>query len=85
MPKNTGSYYTEEFKAGAVRLGRSSPEKPIRQLAYELGIATRGLYVTGSGKQRLTVASERGSPSKSVKRLGDSGGKTGPSVRRGNP
>ena len=39
MPKSTGSRYTEEFKAEAVLLARSSSEKSIRQLAYELGIA----------------------------------------------
>ncbi len=39
MPKkSTGSRYPEEFRAEAVRLARSSPEKSIRQLAYELGI-----------------------------------------------
>jgi transposase len=43
MPKSTGSRYTEEFKAEAVRLARSSPERSIRQLAYELGIADQTL------------------------------------------
>jgi len=43
MPKSTGSRYTEEFKAEAVQLARSSPEKSIRQLAYELGIADQTL------------------------------------------
>ena len=44
MPKkSTGSRYPEEFKAEAVRLARSSPEKSIRQLAYELGIADQTL------------------------------------------
>ncbi len=43
MPKNTGSRYTEEFKAEAVQLARSSPEKSVRQLAYELGIADQTL------------------------------------------
>jgi transposase len=41
MPKSTGSRYTEEFKAEAIQLARSSPERSIRQLAYELGIRTR--------------------------------------------
>ncbi len=36
MSKSTGTRYTEEFKAEAVQLVRSSPEKSIRQLAYEL-------------------------------------------------
>ncbi len=36
MPKKTGSRYTEEFKAEAAQLARSSPQKSIRQLAYEL-------------------------------------------------
>ncbi len=36
MPKSTGYRYTEEFKAEAVQLARSSPERSIRQLAYEL-------------------------------------------------
>jgi transposase len=43
MPKSTGSRYTEEFKAEAVQLARSSPEKSIRQLAYELGISDQTL------------------------------------------
>ena len=43
MPKSTGSRYPEEFKAGAVQLARSSPERSIRQLAYELGIADQTL------------------------------------------
>ena len=43
MPKKTGSRYTEEFKAEAVQLARSSPERSIRQLAYELGIADQTL------------------------------------------
>ena len=41
--KSTGSRYPEEFKAEAVCLARSSPEKSIRQLAYELGIADQTL------------------------------------------
>jgi transposase-like protein len=36
MPKSTGVRYTEEFKAEVVQLARSSPERSIRQLAYEL-------------------------------------------------
>src|SRR5215212_6608559 len=43
MPKSTGSRYTEEFKVEAVQLARSSPERSIRQLAYELGIADHTL------------------------------------------
>lgn len=43
MPKKTGSRYPEEFKAEAVQLARSSPEKSIRQLAYEIGIADQTL------------------------------------------
>ena len=43
MPKSTGSRYTEEFKAEAVQLARSSPVRSIRQLAYELGIADQTL------------------------------------------
>jgi transposase len=35
--------YPEEFKAEAVQLARSFPEKSIRQLAYELGIADQTL------------------------------------------
>ncbi len=37
--KSIGSRYTEEFKAEAVQLVRSSPENSLRRLAYELGIA----------------------------------------------
>src|SRR5215218_7520261 len=43
MPKSTGVRYPEEFKAEAVQLARSSPERSIRQLAYELGIADQTL------------------------------------------
>ncbi len=44
MPKkSTGSRYTQEFKAEAVQLARSSPQKSLRQLAYELGIADQTL------------------------------------------
>ena len=43
MPKSTGVRYTEEFKAEVVQLARSSPERSIRQLAYELGIADQTL------------------------------------------
>lgn len=43
MPKKTGSRYPEEFKAEAVQLACSSPERSIRQLAYELGIADQTL------------------------------------------
>ncbi len=44
MPKkNIGSRYTEEFKTEAVELARSSPERSIRRLAYELGIADQTL------------------------------------------
>ena len=43
MPKSTGSRYTQEFKAEAVQLAHSSPERSIRQLAYELGIADQTL------------------------------------------
>ena len=43
MPKSTGVRYTEEFKAEAVQLARSSPERSVRQLAYELGIADQTL------------------------------------------
>ncbi len=43
MPKKTGLRYPEEFKAEAVQLVRSFPEKSIRQLAYELGISDQTL------------------------------------------
>ena len=43
MPKSTGYRYTQEFKAEAVQLARSSPERSIRQLAYELGISDQSL------------------------------------------
>ncbi len=43
MPKSTGSRYTEEFKAEAVQLARSSPERSTRQLTYELGVADQTL------------------------------------------
>ena len=43
MPNSTGHRYTEEFKAEAVQLARSSPERSIRQIAYELGISDQPL------------------------------------------
>jgi transposase len=43
VSKKTGMRYPEGFKAEAVRLVRSFPEKSIRQLAYELGISARTL------------------------------------------
>ena len=43
MPRSTGSCYTDEFKAEAAQLVRSSRERFIRQLAYELGIADQQL------------------------------------------
>jgi transposase len=43
VPKRTGLRYPEEFKAEAVQLARSSPDRSIRQLAYELGIADQTL------------------------------------------
>ena len=42
MPGPT-PHYPQEFKAEAVQLARSSPERSIRQLAYELGIADQTL------------------------------------------
>ena len=43
MSKKTGLRYPEEFKAEAVQLVRSFPEKSIRQLAYELGLSDQTL------------------------------------------
>ena len=43
MP-NSRSRYPEEFKAEAVQLARSYPEKSIRQLARELGISDQTLH-----------------------------------------
>ena len=43
MPKKTGSRYPEEFKAEAVQLARSFPEKSTRQISHELGIADQTL------------------------------------------
>jgi transposase len=43
LPKKTGLRYPEEFKAEAIQLARSSPDRSIRQLAYELGIADQTL------------------------------------------
>ena len=65
MPKSTGSRYTEEFKAEAVHLACSSPERSIRQLAYELGIADQTLrhWI----RQAPIDRSERVSPPKSVR------------------
>ena len=43
MSGNRRARYTEEFRAEAVQLARSSPEKSIRQLAYEIGVADQTL------------------------------------------
>lgn len=43
MPKKTGLRYTQEFKAEAVQLARSSPGRSVRQLAYELGVSDQTL------------------------------------------
>ena len=43
MLKSTGSRYAQEFKAETVQLARSSPERSIRHIAYELGIADQTL------------------------------------------
>ena len=42
-PGNRRARYTEEFKAEAVQLARSSSEKSMRQLAYEIGVADQTL------------------------------------------
>jgi transposase-like protein len=42
MPKR-GMDYPEEFKAEDIQLGRSFPEKSIRQLVYEFGISDQTL------------------------------------------
>jgi transposase len=44
MPKKTRLRYPEEFKAEAVQLARSSPERSVRLLAHELGIADQTLH-----------------------------------------
>jgi transposase len=43
VPGNRRARYTEEFKAEAVQLARSSSEKSMRQLAYEIGVADQTL------------------------------------------
>jgi transposase len=43
MSKKTGLGYPEEFKAEAVQLVRSSPEKSIRQLTYGPNVSDRTL------------------------------------------
>jgi len=49
MSRKTGLRYPEEFKAEAVQLVRSFPEKSIRQLAYELGISDVRVEVSVDG------------------------------------
>ncbi len=56
MPKKTGLRYPEEFKAEAVQLARSFPEKSIRQLAHELGISDQSLRNWVKQAERSTVA-----------------------------
>lgn len=59
MPKkSTGSRYTREFKAEAVQLVRSYPEKSIRQLSTELGVSDQTLSNWVSSRQRSIAASE---------------------------
>jgi transposase-like protein len=79
MPKKTGLRYPEEFKAEAVQLARSSPDRSIPQLAYELGIADQTLRNWIKQAQRSTVVSERGLPPKSVRSLKTQTGKQDPS------
>jgi len=44
MPKKSpGTRYTKEFKAEALQLARTHPEKSRRQLAYELGVSDQAL------------------------------------------
>ncbi len=61
MPKKTGLRYPQEFKAEAVQLARSFPEKSVRRLAYELGISDRTLHnwikqagIDGGQREALT-------------------------------
>ena len=82
MPKKTRSRYTEEFKAEAVQLARSSPERSIRQLAYELGIADQTLRNWVKQAQIVTAVSEKDSPPKSVRSSEDLGERTRSSARR---
>lgn len=42
MPGSTPRY-TQEFRAEAVRLVHSSPEKPVSQIARELGVSDNSL------------------------------------------
>jgi transposase-like protein len=82
MPKKTGLRYPQEFKAEAVLLARSSPERSIRQLAHELGIADQTLRNWIRQAKRSTTVSERGSPPKSVRSSEHPGGRTGSSARK---
>jgi len=43
MSKKTELRYPEKYKAEAVQLVRSFPEKSIRQIAYELDISEQTL------------------------------------------
>ncbi len=52
MPKKTGVRYPEEFKAEAVQLVRSFPDKSIRQLAYTSSASPTRPYATGSNRRR---------------------------------
>jgi transposase-like protein len=82
MPKKTGSRYPEEFKAEAVRLARSFPEKSIRQLAYELGISDQTLRNWIKQAQIDRGEREGLTTQKSVRSSEDLGGRTGSSARR---
>jgi hypothetical protein len=84
MPKKSpGTRYTKEFKAEAVQLARTHPQKSRRQLALmSLGSQTR-LSGSGSSKPRSTVASVMVSPLRSVKNSVDFVKRTGFFGKRG--
>jgi transposase-like protein len=77
MPRSTGSRYTQEFKAEAVQLARSYPERSIRQLAYELGISDQTLRNWIAQAQIEFVASARAFPPKSERNCAGCAKRTG--------
>jgi transposase-like protein len=83
MPKkSTGYRYPEQFKAEVVRLAYFSPEKSIRQLAYQQGIADQTL--PGSSKPSRSRRARRPEQRRARGALVAAQGEQGPEARKGD-
>ena len=58
--------YTPEFRAEAVRLVHSSPDKSLVHIARELGISDSSLH-SWLKQSRIAPASEKGLPTRSAR------------------